>query len=256
MSRLPSILLLLLALLASALPASAGRKKFDREAAVAAYFQQHNGHLVGTPCPVESPAPRAVTWVQRVTIFERDGWACILCGSKDKLELDHAQALMNGGSNDPSNLWTLCDDCHSAKTVLDFQLRRERRELAQKLADPSYRPPLNAATPPPPPTPPPRPPKPPPPLPPPPTPSSKPSTPTPPIPPPLPPPPLLSPPSHKSLSSLPYLSRPLSLAPPRRPRGIAVWQGRPPCRPPSRSQSSTSHAPWPSRPPPEPQSPS
>ena len=150
MSRLPSILLLLLALLASALPASAGRKKFDREAAVAAYFQQHNGHLVGTPCPVESPAPRAVTWVQRVTIFERDGWACILCGSKDKLELDHAQALMNGGSNDPSNLWTLCDDCHSAKTVLDFQLRRERRELAQKLADPSYRPPLNAETPPPP----------------------------------------------------------------------------------------------------------
>lgn len=144
MPRLPSILLLLLLLFASALPASAGRKKFDREAAVAAYFQQHNGHLVGTPCPVESPAPRAVTWVQRVTIFERDGWACILCGAKDKLELDHAQALMNGGSNDPSNLWTLCDDCHSAKTVLDFQLRRDRRLLAQKLADPSYRPPLNA----------------------------------------------------------------------------------------------------------------
>lgn len=146
MPRLRSILLLLLLLFASALPASAGRKKFDREAAVAAYFQQHNGHLVGTPCPVESPAPRAVTWVQRVTIFERDGWACILCGAKDKLELDHAQALMNGGSNDPSNLWTLCDDCHSAKTVLDFQLRRDRRLLAQKLADPSYRPPLNADT--------------------------------------------------------------------------------------------------------------
>ena len=35
MPRLPSILLLLLALLASTLPASAGRKKFDREAAVA-----------------------------------------------------------------------------------------------------------------------------------------------------------------------------------------------------------------------------
>ena len=97
-------------------------------AAVQAYFDTYNSAIAETPW--DGTGPRQVTWVMKVTAFERDNWRCIVCGSEGPLELDHARALMNGGDNTLENLHTLCHDCHVAKTRLDFALRRHRQALS------------------------------------------------------------------------------------------------------------------------------
>lgn len=51
----------------------------------------------------------------RWAIYRRDGYACMTCGSQSDLTIDHIQAVSLGGSNDPSNLRTLCRSCNSTK---------------------------------------------------------------------------------------------------------------------------------------------
>ncbi len=46
----------------------------------------------------------------------RDGRKCVTCGSTDDLHADHIVPLAKGGSNDMSNLQTLCLLCHEEKT--------------------------------------------------------------------------------------------------------------------------------------------
>lgn len=55
-----------------------------------------------------SPATRA-------RVIERDGGACIWCGSKGPFEVDHIIRYVDGGSNDATNLQTLCEPCHKSK---------------------------------------------------------------------------------------------------------------------------------------------
>lgn len=50
----------------------------------------------------------------RQAIYIRDGRRCLSCGSKHKkLSLDHVIPRCRGGSNDPSNLVTLCVGCNT-----------------------------------------------------------------------------------------------------------------------------------------------
>jgi 5-methylcytosine-specific restriction endonuclease McrA len=69
----------------------------------------------------DTPAPPRV----RLRIFDRDQGACCNCLRKiypgDKWACDHVKALINGGENRESNLQTLCDWCHSKKTVDDVR---------------------------------------------------------------------------------------------------------------------------------------
>lgn len=74
----------------------------------------------------------------RAFVFRRDGFMCVHCGwqpesipsgydghltvigadvngKRRELQLDHVEALANGGSNHPSNLQTLCFGCNAAK---------------------------------------------------------------------------------------------------------------------------------------------
>jgi 5-methylcytosine-specific restriction enzyme A len=54
----------------------------------------------------------------RKYVFERDRYQCQSCGKTDlqtKLTVDHIVALTLGGSNDISNLQTLCHSCNSRK---------------------------------------------------------------------------------------------------------------------------------------------
>lgn len=51
----------------------------------------------------------------RPLIFARDGHACVLCGSIYKLEVDHLVPLALEGTNDLSNLRTLCKPCNRRK---------------------------------------------------------------------------------------------------------------------------------------------
>lgn len=54
----------------------------------------------------------------RVSVLHRDGYKCIFCGYSAKqvqLEVDHILPFSKGGSNDPSNLQTLCINCNRGK---------------------------------------------------------------------------------------------------------------------------------------------
>lgn len=56
----------------------------------------------------------------RLAVLERDGFSCCLCGRSARmhgvaLEVDHIIPVARGGSNDFSNLQTLCEDCNAGK---------------------------------------------------------------------------------------------------------------------------------------------
>ena len=94
-----------------------------RDARIGAYFKVANqGALYWTGGKVK----RDVSGSQRNRVLARDGYRCVICGSRDDLEVDHRRALSNGGDNSLSNLATLCHDCHVIKTKMDGSLRRKR----------------------------------------------------------------------------------------------------------------------------------
>lgn len=63
-------------------------------------------------------------WKQaRLDCFERDGYACVRCGSADQLEADHVIRLEDRPdlALDVNNLQTLCNPCHVEKTREDLR---------------------------------------------------------------------------------------------------------------------------------------
>jgi 5-methylcytosine-specific restriction endonuclease McrA len=66
----------------------------------------------------------ALKFAEKEFIRERDHRTCALCGA-DGNEVDHIVEVADGGTNLPSNLQTLCHNCHSDKT------RRSQTQWAQ-----------------------------------------------------------------------------------------------------------------------------
>ena len=59
--------------------------------------------------------------VVRKRILDRDGWRCVLCGKYGN-ECDHVLSIERGGAVwDETNLQTLCQACHIAKTARENQ---------------------------------------------------------------------------------------------------------------------------------------
>lgn len=56
--------------------------------------------------------------IRKTEVFIRDGHKCVVCCSPFHIECDHIVNRSQGGTHDPSNLQTLCNNCHSAKTWL------------------------------------------------------------------------------------------------------------------------------------------
>ena len=71
--------------------------------------------------------PRGRAWMEtRQRVALRDGLRCVACGrpwvaSRDKT--DHILPRWQGGSDDDSNLQSLCVDCHDAKTSAEASER-------------------------------------------------------------------------------------------------------------------------------------
>lgn len=57
--------------------------------------------------------------VLRQQAKRRDGWQCVKCGERTRLEVDHIKPVRSNPELgfDLSNLQTLCVSCHSAKTL-------------------------------------------------------------------------------------------------------------------------------------------
>jgi len=51
----------------------------------------------------------------RNKIYQRDGHKCKICGSIEKLCLDHVVPFSAGGKTEENNLQTLCKKCNSRK---------------------------------------------------------------------------------------------------------------------------------------------
>lgn len=51
----------------------------------------------------------------RFSVYERDGYACLHCGTPERLSLDHIHPFSLGGEDTIDNLQTLCRSCNSRK---------------------------------------------------------------------------------------------------------------------------------------------
>ncbi|MFD7605165.1 HNH endonuclease [Streptomyces mirabilis] len=71
---------------------------------------------------------RDSTWERhtRPRALARDGFACVRCGSRDHLEVDHVIPIAQGGTWTLDNAQTLCQPCHRGKTADD---RRQKNDL-------------------------------------------------------------------------------------------------------------------------------
>ncbi len=73
---------------------------------------------------------RNVSLSTRANVFERDNYTCQMCGRTIsdgvKLEIDHIIPVSKGGSDNMSNLQTLCFDCNRGKSnkILHNQFNR------------------------------------------------------------------------------------------------------------------------------------
>jgi len=67
------------------------------------------------------PRRREVPLSVRFAVLKRDNFTCRSCGRSPAthlgvtLHVDHVVAVVNGGTNDPRNLQSLCDDCNLGK---------------------------------------------------------------------------------------------------------------------------------------------
>lgn len=73
-------------------------------------------------------ARKALNVAKRLSVYDRDGYKCVYCGSRSRLTLDHVTPHSAGGSDEVGNLVTACRDCNSrkgAKTLADFWGERQ-----------------------------------------------------------------------------------------------------------------------------------
>lgn len=104
----------------------------SRSSAINEYFRGGNENVGALSCGLIL-YERNVDSGTKDYIRNRDGNKCVICSSRVKLEVDHRRALMNGGTNDISNLFTLCDECHTEKTRMDNSLKRKRNKICNHL---------------------------------------------------------------------------------------------------------------------------
>ena len=69
----------------------------------------------GSNTPGNRPDGYPLDWdVRRRRVYVRDGYRCKNCGASDtEVHAHHVVPLLQGGSNDLTNLTTLCTACHT-----------------------------------------------------------------------------------------------------------------------------------------------
>lgn len=85
--------------------------------------------------PVNAPVARSfrkkvIGSRLRLTVFERDGYACLRCNSQKNLRADHVLPESEGGETVLGNLQTLCATCNSWKGTKTIDFRNLARASA------------------------------------------------------------------------------------------------------------------------------
>ena len=71
--------------------------------------------------PRKRPTPSTRAWARpgsrrlRERVLRRDGFRCVRCGSRERLEVHHRLPVSEGGAHVPENLETRCHGCHRAE---------------------------------------------------------------------------------------------------------------------------------------------
>ena len=67
------------------------------------------------PSPTNNSNDYPSDWDRiRTQVLSRDNYKCGNCGSSHNLHVHHIVPLSKGGTNNLSNLKTLCEDCHKS----------------------------------------------------------------------------------------------------------------------------------------------
>lgn len=64
---------------------------------------------------------------KRFEILKRDGFRCAYCGSnplQTHLRVDHVVPVVEGGTDDPTNLITACHDCNAGKAGVPLERKK------------------------------------------------------------------------------------------------------------------------------------
>lgn len=73
------------------------------------------GHVFGFRGRRSRGFRRRIPSAVRRAVYSRDRWACVLCGARERLTLDHVLPWSRGGTDDVLNLQTLCLSCNCRK---------------------------------------------------------------------------------------------------------------------------------------------
>lgn len=61
------------------------------------------------PAPRRKQAARkTISSAKRLRVYQRDGFKCVVCGTSDRLSLDHIIPVSKGGTDVETNLQTMC----------------------------------------------------------------------------------------------------------------------------------------------------
>lgn len=85
--------------------------------------------------------------VARLAAKRRDGWKCVKCGARGRLEVDHIERVKHRPelAYELTNLQTLCGVCHSRKTAIETGIapldpkRQAWRDLLAAMAKPQQK---------------------------------------------------------------------------------------------------------------------
>jgi hypothetical protein len=90
---------------------------------------RESASLLPQPPGVADSGPKKIGKNVRAFVIERDGGACVRCGSTDRIELDHILPQSCGGPHIAENLRVLCKSCNAGRPVcgdaLDEDLARD-----------------------------------------------------------------------------------------------------------------------------------
>jgi HNH endonuclease len=81
------------------------------------WHEARSGEYLTWPDPNPKPRPprKGFSATQKLEVWKRDGFKCVKCGSDEDLTVDHIHPRSKGGSDDMTNLQTLCRGCNSRK---------------------------------------------------------------------------------------------------------------------------------------------